>query len=122
MTGWWHRTCEHRAPKIEADGFLLRPQAHPILGNLPLVWLSSTPNATRAMLGLTSNTLECDRMAHLFKVVEEDESKIAWWGDVMRAPDMTPFLPGARRLMAVRGTRPGLWGVSADPIRVERVV
>lgn len=121
MTAWWHRTCEHRFPRIEADGWVLRPQPHPVLSNLELVWLSSSATATRAMLGLSSNTLECDRMSHLLRVVPEDEGKIAWWGDVVRSDAMVPYLPGARRLMAVRGTRPGLWGVASEPIRVEPV-
>lgn len=121
MSAWWHRTCDHRAPKIEADGFLLRPQPHPMLGNLSLVWLSSSPNATRAMLGLSSNTLECDRMSYLYRVTPEDEGKVAWWGDIVRTGEMVPYLAGARRLMAVRGTRPGMWGIASEPIRVERV-
>lgn len=120
MIDWFHRTCEHSVAGIEEAG-LLRPKPHPFLGNIPLVWLTSQRGATRAMLGLTSHTLDCDRMAHLYRVLPEDHERIDWWGDVCRDSRMVPYLPGIRRLQAARGTRPGLWGVTPFEVHVERL-
>lgn len=117
---WFHRTCEHRVGLIEEAG-VLRPNPHPILGGIPLVWLTSQRSASRVMLGLTSHTLQCDRMAHLFRVLPEEDDHVVWWGDLKRLDWFEPFLVGARRLEAVRGTRPGLWGVAGAPVRVERL-
>lgn len=118
MTAWYHRTCDDRYVLIEEDGWTLRPYPQPVLRGMSLIWFSSSPASSRAALGLSSATLSCDRMAHLLRVVPEDEGKIAWWGDVMRADVMVPYLPGARRLMAARGSLPGTWGLASEPIRV----
>jgi hypothetical protein len=119
-TEWFHRSCRDGAERIDAT-LTLRPLPQGTLGRLPMIWLTSQHAATRAMLGLSSRTLSCDRMEALYRVVPEDADIVVRWGDLMRTPSFEPFLPGARRLMAVRGTRPGLWGISPSPLRVERI-
>lgn len=119
---WYHRTCEHAAPQIVASGLILRPNPQSILAGSPLTWFTRSPSATRVMLGLSSHTLSCDRMSHLFEVIPEDEDKVMWWGDVKRTLAAEPMLPAIRRLEAVRGTRPGLWGVTGVEVRVEPVL
>lgn len=100
----WHRTCDHAARSIEADG-VLRPHHHPIVG-VALVWLSDRPDRSRASLGLTSRTLTCDRMRNLFRV-DADEAVVPWL-----------------RWAADHGVRPGIlssgdprsWWVSEQPV------
>ena len=121
MADWFHRSCDHGARAIERSGLILRPQPHPLLGGMPLIWLTAQRSATRVMLGLSSHTLECDRMATLWRVLPEDTEHVATWADLKAAAWFEPFLVGARRLEAVRGTRPGLWGVAGAPLHVERV-
>jgi len=122
-TEWFHWTCSDGAAQIDkGERFgTLKPLPQVPLGRLPLIWLTSSRSASRAMLGLSSKTLTCDRMECLYRVLPEDVEKVVRWGDLIRAPDFAPALPGARRLMATRGTRPGVWGVSGQPIRVERI-
>ena len=116
---FWHRTCVHAAERIDLD-MTLKAAAQPVLGRVPMIWLTTQRDATWVMLGLSSHTLSCNRMAALYQVVPEDHDKVMRWGDVMMAPSFQPLLPGARRLMAVRGTRPGVWAVSLQPLHVER--
>lgn len=117
---WHHRTCEHRAPKIEAEGVLL-PNPHPLLGRMPLIWLTLSPTASRAALGLSSHSLQCDRMAHLFRVADEDASKVMPWQEFKTLNSMTEYVEFMRRLEATRGVRPLVWGVAFEPVRVVRV-
>jgi hypothetical protein len=117
---WHHRTCEHRVDKIEAEGVLL-PGEHPLLGRMPLIWLTVSATASRAALGLSSHTLRCDRMAHLFRVVDEDASKVMPWQTFKTLPSLAPYLPFMQRLEATRGVRPLVWGVAFEPVRVTRV-
>jgi hypothetical protein len=123
VTEWLHRTCQHAADRIDGGERYgtLTVVAQVMLGRLPMVWLTSSQSATRVMLGLSSHTLECDRMEALYRVLPEDAAQVIRWGDLVREPSFEPYLPGARRLMAVRGTRPGVWGVSPTSIRVERI-
>lgn len=116
---YWHRTCEHAAPRIDQT-LLLRPNPQPMLGDMPLIWLTSASGATRAMLGLSSHTLGCDRMHALYRVVSEDEEWVVPWGRFTTMHSMADLRPFMRRLEAVRGTVPAVWAVSAMGLRVVR--
>jgi hypothetical protein len=118
---YWHWSCEHRAPAIAGDDFLLRPHAQVMLGRTPLVWFTSSALASREALGLSSTRLRCDRMEHLFVVVDEDLDKVHTWEALKREPWFAPFLGGAQLLEAARGTRPILWGVATEPVRVRQL-
>jgi hypothetical protein len=117
---YWHWTCRHSAESIDTT-LILQPHRQPLLANVPMIWFTSVQSAGRNHLGLTSNTLECDRMDRMYRVIEEDEHLVVRWGDLKRAPQFTGYLAGARRLESVRGTRPGLWAVAVEPVRVVAV-
>lgn len=118
---YWHYSCRHSAESIAETG-ILRPNAQPMLARLPMTWFTTQRTAPRAALGLTSVTLDCNRMECLYRVVDEDEHLVVRWGDLKMAPDFAPYLTGARRLEAARGTKPGLWAVALQPVRVERLL
>lgn len=115
-----HWTCSHRVVRIADEG-ILRPHVQPMLGNTPLIWFTSSRYASREALGLSSNRLSCDRMEHLAEVVPEDLPLVHTWAALKREPWFAPFLPGAQYLEATRGTRPILWGVATEPVRVTLV-
>lgn len=117
---YWHWTCSHRAAKIAATG-VLQPNPHPVLRDLPITWLTTSRLATRAALGLSSKTLSCDRMSHLFQVEEADEPLVLSWTELKAEPAFEDYLPMARRLEAVRGTRPVVWAVTLEPVHVFEV-
>ncbi|GJF06709.1 hypothetical protein [Pseudonocardia sp. D17] len=67
MIDLWHYTCgDHGAPGIAATRCLL-PNRHPWLP-YPLVWLTDLDVPMRGPLGLTSNTLGCDRTQYRVRV------------------------------------------------------
>ena len=114
---YYHFACHHSAESID-ETLVLQPHRQPMLANLPLIWFTTLRDAKRAQLGLSSVTLECDRMDRLYQVIPEDEHLIVRWGDLKRHPQFSGYLAGARRLESVRGTWPGLWAVAVDEIRV----
>jgi hypothetical protein len=76
----YHFTCDHRAPSILAVGALV-PMRHYWLPEMaPVVWLTDDPEPQRDDVGLTSHYLECDRMAHRFRVI--DTSACVPWSTV----------------------------------------
>lgn len=102
----YHYTCDHAAPLILADGVL---QPHPIEG---LVWLTDLNPAPRIALGLTSFSLKCDRMAHVFTVAASDD--IQWWMDYRRTH------PELRDKESCDGVMPMHWFVSEKPVPLLR--
>lgn len=67
MIDLWHFTCgDHGAPGITADRYL-RPNRHPLIADA-LVWMTDLDHPMREALGLTSNTLRCDRTAYRVRV------------------------------------------------------
>ncbi len=105
----YHFTCDHCAPSIIATGALI-PNRHPFMPQLaPAVWLTVDANPRRTDVGLTSDSLSCDRMAHRFRVL--DPSVCLPWVAVMdAAPEGA--LPYDFTEMLERGCRPGTWWVS----------
>lgn len=75
----FHYTCLHAAPLIDADGYL-RPwpdaeaRRHPGLAGWPLpvglVWLTDLDTPLRDALGLTTETIGCDRTRFRFTVID----------------------------------------------------
>ena len=121
MTALYHFTCHHKAEQIGAMLGSIQPHRQPVLLDLSLSWFTSMPGAGRAALGLTSKTLECDRMEALYEVEPDDERFVMPWADLKRLDGFAPLIDASRRLEAVRGTRPSLWWVSLQPVRARRV-
>jgi hypothetical protein len=68
----FHYTCDDAAPLIDRD-LLLRPNEHPVLPGIPLVWLTDLDTPHRAGLGLTMGALiTCDRTRHRYEVADPD--------------------------------------------------
>ena len=101
----YHRTCDDGARTICATG-LLRPNGHPRLRR-PVVWMADRPDRGRLALGLTSLTLSCDRMAHLF-AIPEPAAAIPWAAYASRMGYPVDLLGG-------RGAQPSQWWVSEQP-------
>lgn len=116
----WHFTCDHFATQIVAVGALV-PHRHPYFPSLGrVVWLTSQPNPERYLVGLTSDTLDCDRMAHRFRVTESDQC--LWWPDVrdlMRAARQPGFDAATVRAFEY-GRAPETWWLSPLAVPVVR--
>jgi hypothetical protein len=76
----------------------------------PLVWLTDQPAPRRVDVGLTSEWLECDRMAHRFLVI--DATACVPWSDVR---DLGP--KSAVATLESFG-RPDSWWISTMPVPV----
>ncbi|MBS3177733.1 MULTISPECIES: hypothetical protein [unclassified Pseudoclavibacter] len=103
MTKLYHFTCDDKLPSILRDG-VVKP------GKTGLAWFTSDPDASREQLGLTSRTLDCDRMAHWLEVSATED--VYPWGRVRsRFPrhvlDDLETTPGAE---------PRSWFVSKKPV------
>ena len=105
----FHYTCEHGQTAILLDGEVLRP------GNDGFVWLTDLDYPFRDALGLTSNTLRCDRTKYRFDVdmVELDPNDvIPWW--VLRR-EVDPL--AVRQLESARGAMPMHWWLVVEPVK-----
>lgn len=124
MSRLYHWTCRHGATAIGRRGYaeplwMHRPDIVPTMPEewrwmSELVWFTNAPGAGRIDLGLTSRTLQCDRMEYRYKVL--DDSDVVPWLSVCRQyprPAVTELHSGDHR--------PGLWLVSTLPVPVERV-
>jgi hypothetical protein len=107
----YHYTCADHAPTIDAE-LLLRPNEHPLLPGIPLVWLTDLDTPVRDALGLTRGTLiTCDRTTHRFTVA--DPSACIPWVALAR------LLPRhVRDAFEAPPAMPMHWWVSASPIPV----
>lgn len=111
----WHYTCDHNAASIVATGALV-PNRHPLLPNVaPLVWMTDDPDAGRWDLGLTGVMLDCDRMAHRFRVV--DSSTCQRWTDLVSAAPHGVLSDGGRYLLE-HGREFTSWWISPLPVPV----
>ena len=116
---FYHFTCDHGAEGIRRDGEL-RPQSPwPVFAMgvatrlehaRPVVWLTDDPAPDRAAVGLTSVTLNCDRMAHRFEV----DARVWRWADWAAVRGANP-----EYLMVLGwGREPWRWFVSEKPLPV----
>ncbi len=113
----FHFTCEdHGAPGIREDG-VIRPSPLYVLdiGLTPrmyVAWLTDLPDPRRYQVGLTSQSLTCDRMAVRF---EADVDAERWRRFARRHRDV---LPGWWRRDLERFGDPWHWFVSTEPVPV----
>lgn len=106
----YHYTCDHGSEKIARSGQLL-PNGHPWLP-VPVIWLTDMERPDREALGLTSQTIRCDRTA---------------WRVSVDTDEADPWHVFARRYRVSRSVReelefgrlPMAWFVSLDPIPVD---
>lgn len=103
----YHYTCEHAALDIGERG-TLRP-------HLGLIWLTDLDVPMRDALGLTSNTLACDRTAFRYRVL--DDTPCMWWIGWSRLRQES-WRPWVAELEAAPGVRPVHWWVSTAPVPV----
>lgn len=115
MRTLWHYTCDHRAPMLQADGFvrpvtqLVKDTVVPPWGEL--AWFTDLDAPVRDALVLTSDTLDCDRTTNRFRVL--DDSTI--WPWVTAPGHRTDW---GRYLELADGARPMHWFVSSEPVPV----
>lgn len=126
-TPLYHFTCDHGRADIGDEGYvkplrmLLDPER---LAQIPetyawlrgLCWFTDLgyPNrgATRGALGLTSDRLSCDRMAHRYRVLPSTAVVRPWLTVVRRMPRTAWELTGNPE------TLPGHWYVAEEPVPV----
>lgn len=118
----YHYTCDHGRAGLGDEGTLLstrdlvdadRLRRLPLWAqiNAGFVWLTDLETPVRLALGLTSDSLGCDRTLHRYRVV--DPSVAAHYPDVSRE------LPrGIRDLAFYRGAMPMHWWLAYPPVQV----
>lgn len=107
----WHYTCDDGAEGIRRDG-IVKPNPHPLLGGLPISWWTDLDPSHRYEIGLTSDTLTCDRMAHRFEA--KDWTLLDYWPTYAR----TAKVPRAVRDELEDGRLPAHWWISLAPVEV----
>jgi len=111
---FWHFTCDDGAKQIGEMG-LLRPHFHPLVG-ASLVWLTGDREISRDGAGLTSVTLSCDRMAHCYRVVDDEAHlKVRPW---LGSPEQARTAPHVQADLH-RYSDPAKWFISRKPVLVE---
>lgn len=106
----WHYTCDHGAAAIRRER-LIKPNPHPFLGALAVAWFTDLEPAYRFEIGLTSDRLACDRMAHRFPVRSEG---VEWWPKAARRL----AVPVLVRAEMETGRLPAHWWVSLTPVEI----
>ena len=108
----WHYTCRHAATMIGRRG-MLTPNPQPYLDGARLVWLTDLAVPDVAALGLTSDTLSCDRTEVRYRVLAGEVVSWSAWAAEAKVDPLT--------LSAFTfGRRPAHWYVSPGPVAVER--
>src|SRR5918999_1030958 len=110
MTTIWHYTCDHSAAGIRRDG-LVKPHHQVVLGGA-LSWWTDLDRGHRFAIGLTSQILRCDRMAHRFEV--KDPARLVHWPVFARAER----IPRDVRDDLEDGRLPAHWWVASEPVEV----
>ena len=107
---WFHYCCDHSVSAIKKDGWVRPMVGHPLLNNALISWLTDLDAPDRDGLGLTSETISCDRTA--WRVTVEG---YAWyWPHWAR---LNPVRRDVRDALEGFG-RPAHWYVAEKPIRV----
>lgn len=81
----YHYTCEHGAKGITRRG-MIRPASHPLVPDCRIVWLTDMAPPDRDALGLTSDTLTCDRLAFRYLVDADDAESWATFAQRFAVP------------------------------------
>lgn len=111
MSRMFHFTCDHGFEGIKQLGYVA-PNWHPLLG-MKVAWFTDleTPNAET--VGLTSNLLNCDRLAHS---VEVDPSRVRRWLGSGEQASTPPLIQADLH----RGSDPSHWWISRIQVPVLR--
>lgn len=113
----FHYTCDHGHAQLGPESALV--PAIDIIGpgrdapwTAQFVWLTDMDTPDRNALGLTSNILNCDRLSHRYRVV--DEHSCVWW------PEYAARLHASTRheIEDADGARPRHWWVALQPVQV----
>jgi hypothetical protein len=81
----YHYTCfDHGDPGIQRDGFL-RPKRHILIGKR-LIWLTSLEQPEMLGLGLTHDTISCDRTAVRYEVSTPYAVRWSRWARQNKVP------------------------------------
>lgn len=108
MTKLYHYTCADGWAGISGD-LLIRPHKHPWLAE-PLVWLSDMSTVDRGALGLTGQTLTCDR--GMVRIPVDCNFAIPW-SVYANAANVQAYV---KRLFHMPPARPDRWWVATSPI------
>lgn len=114
MGTYFHYTCHHMAEQIDAHGGWLEPIEQVLFDDRPLVWMTDTLFATAEELGLTSETLTCDRMEACYEVITDDA--MGW-----TAYKILNGLDQNLCNVLERGRRPLRWHVANVPVHGKRI-
>jgi hypothetical protein len=119
---FWHYTCDHGHRGISVDGKLVTPvtlakstayERWPAWRRalLDIIWMTDLDAPDRAALGLTRNTIPCDRTAHRYRVVGYNPIRYA---------DFRRDLPKRLRdhLEEAPGVLPMHWWMAYTPVPV----
>lgn len=110
----YHYTCCHSVPGILRAGMVLYPHEHPLLPELgPVVWLTDLEALTNVRaVGLTSETIGCDRTEFRFAATATDIAGLSWW----------PRVRGRCRPRVVDDLEafgwPERWWIATEPVTV----
>lgn len=118
----WHYTCQHGRNALGRVGVvkplaMWNPRASARLGPWDalgtLSWFTDLETPVADALGLTSRTIECDRTAYRYRVLDATHI-VRWLGSEWRAR-----YPELRSLEIVAGALPMHWYVSGYVVPVE---
>jgi hypothetical protein len=131
MTTLYHFTCDHAHLLLGKTGTLLPgcllngpdPRHQHRHVEVPfqtsLVWATDLRYPNRDALGLTSYLLQCDRTAHRYRLLHDDETGMVPWTDVRRQMFTRGLGDVVYDLEEAPGVRPRHWWVSSRPVAVE---
>lgn len=110
----YHYTCAHAALGLGRRG-VLRPNPQPFLDGLPMVWLTDLEEPDRVGLGLSSDTLRCDRTEYRYRVTHSPGAAVPW-----RVFAEEWHIDRTVRATLELGRRARHWWVSVLPVEVRR--
>ncbi|MFB9378578.1 hypothetical protein ACFFKU_06955 [Kineococcus gynurae] len=111
----WHYCCDHSARGIRATR-IVRPIWQPLL-HLELSWWTDLTPPDRLGLGLTSQILSCDRIAHRFHPTTASRGLVEPWLTWLQRQPAT--LRQLGRELHLPGTLPRHWHVAERPVHVQ---
>lgn len=109
MTRLYHYTCaDHGLRGIERERLVRPGPPHPVFGHL--AWFTDLPTIDAFALGLTRDTLSCDRTAYRFEVALEGTT---WWPLYRQGRFDRAFLADFESM-----GKPLHWWVATEPVRI----
>lgn len=114
---YWHFTCSDGATMIGEVG-VLKPHWHPMVG-ASLIWLTNDPAPSRDAVGLTSDTLFCDRMEFRYRIIDDEAYlKIRRW---LGSTEQSRTAPHHQADLH-RYSEPSKWYVSTKQLLAEQAL